>query len=91
MSNEAASLADEMIDSTGLCGVGDEAARWAPEFVVEPDARGEGQDPGADPGAQAREGACAVALQGEDVTGARKRCRRIPQKNREWLGEYPYA
>src|SRR5262245_48479887 len=56
-----------MSSSTGSGGVVDECAWWSAEAVVEGDRGGEGEEAGADAGAEAVQGAGAVALEGEEV------------------------
>src|SRR5690348_5869730 len=57
-----------MIDSAiGLAGEVSEGAAWSVEVVVEPDAGGEGEEFGGDPGAEAVEGSGVVAFEAEAV------------------------
>jgi hypothetical protein len=56
-----------MVDSTVLCAVVDECAAWSAELVVEGDGCCEGEQALEDALSEPWEGACAVALEGEDV------------------------
>src|SRR3954454_17335018 len=56
-----------MSSSTGSGGVVDECARWSAEAVVEADRGGEGEEAAAEAGAEAVQGAGAVAFEGEEV------------------------
>src|ERR1700737_327772 len=56
-----------MTSATGLCGVIDQGAGWAAEFVVEHDGGGQGGEPGAQAGAEVGQGAGAVTLERENV------------------------
>ena len=56
-----------MTSAAWLCGVGDEAAAGAAEFVVEHDRGGEGGEAGAQADAEVSVCAGAVALEREDV------------------------
>ena len=56
-----------MVDSARLGAVVDEGTAWASELMVEGDCAGEAAEAGEDAFAQAGEGSCAVAFEGEEV------------------------
>src|SRR5262245_6938940 len=74
-----------MSSSTVSGGVVGERAWWSAESVVEADRGGEGEEAGADAGAEAVESAGAVAFEGEQVfAGLEDRLDSLPDRGEVW-------